>query len=676
MPDETIAFKAEITQLLDILVHSLYTEREIFLRELLSNAADALYRFRLESLTEDAVVDPAAELGIWLDPDEESGVLTVRDSGRGMNREELVQNLGTIAHSGARGFAEAMRRLNEQDTAAARELIGRFGVGFYSVFMVAEEAEVVSRSLRPEDAPARWRSQGGAGFEVGEAGKDERGTEVRLRLRQDAREFLEPARLRAIVRTHSNYVPFPIYLREEGEWRQVNERTALWRERPESVSQEQHRHFLGELRFGAQAPLLTVHMQADVPIQFYALLYVPEHRDPMLLRDPEGAGLKLYARKVLIDDHNRSLLPRYLRFLVGVVDAEDLPLNVSRETVQTTPLLGRIRAALTKRVVGAIQDLAEEDDERYRSFLQQYGPFLKEAVAADPDRDARIPDLLRFRSTFAEHTSLAAYLERMPEGQQDIYLVQSDAPETALASPHLEPFRRRGLEVLLLTDPLDAFLPMGLPSYRDHPLRDVGEAGVELPPEPEVAGDEGGDTAHASAGAEEGVPNDAFERLLARARTVLQGRVSEVRESSLLERSPARLVAPAGAPAGLERIRRLTEEGYQGAQRALELNRRSDLVRHLAERLAANEDDALVNDLLTQLFETQLLLEGLHPNPAAMAGRLERLLDAASRAPAASPGEAAAGSGEREARAAGDAAADAAPAQDDGAPPPSEAGDG
>jgi len=633
MPDETVAFKAEITQLLDILVHSLYTEREIFLRELLSNAADALHRFRLESLTLQDVAGSGDELAIWIEADEEAGTLSVRDSGRGMSRAELVENLGTIAHSGARGFAEAMKEINRQDTASARDLIGRFGVGFYSVFMVAEEAEVRSRSLRPDERPARWRSRGGAGFEVGDADEGARGTEVRLRLRDDAREFLGAARLREIVRTHSNYVPFPIYLRQEGEWQQVNEQTALWRERPDSVTPEQHRRFLGQLRFGAQEPLLTVHMQADVPIQFHALLYVPAHRDPLLLRDPEGSGLRLYARKVLIDEHARSLLPRYLRFLVGVVDAEDLPLNVSRESVQATPLLARIRTALTKRVVGAIEQLAEEDGARFGTFLAHYGPFLKEAVATDPDRDERIPELLRFRSTHAEDTSLAAYVERMPEGQQDIYVVQADDADTALASPHLEPFRRRGLEVLLLTDPLDAFLPMGLPTYRDHPLRDIGEAGLELPLEPRAEGEA---EAEAEAEAEQVPPvgDDAFQRLLERARKVLAGRVTDVRESRLLERSPARLVAPAGAPAGLERIRRLTEEGYQAAQRALELNRRSELVRHLAERLQADANDHLVDELLTQLFETQLLLEGLHPNPAAMAGRIERLLTAASRAPA------------------------------------------
>ncbi len=630
MPDETIAFKTEITQLLDILVHSLYTEREIFLRELLSNASDALYRFKLESLTQGEVTDPAAELGIWLEPDADAGTLVVRDTGRGMSREELVQNLGTIAHSGARGFAEAMNELNEGDTASARELIGRFGVGFYSVFMVADEVEVASRSLAPQEESARWRSRGDGSFEVGAAERAERGTEVRLHLKEDARTFLEPQRLRQIVRTHSNYVPFPIYLREEGTWTQVNERTALWRERPGSVTDEQHQSFLGQLRFGAEKPLLTVHLQADVPLQFYALLYVPEHRDPMLLRDPDGDGLRLYARKVLIEDHNRSLLPRWLRFMVGVVDAEDLPLNVSRETVQATPALGRIRSVLTKRVVGEIARLAEEDEDRFERFLHEYGPFLKEAVATDPARDERIPDLLRFTTTHGDGVSLKHYVARMKDGQQDIYYVQADDVRTALASPHLEPFVRRDLEVVVLEGPLDAFLPMGLPMYADHALRDVGDADLELPDVP-VREDADAD---AAAGRSPELDDAVFQRLLERFRSELGERVAEVRESRVLERNPARLVAPAGAPAGMERLRRLTEEDYQAAPRVLELNRRSELLKHLGRRLDDDPDDALLPELMVQLFETQLLLEGLHPNPAAMATRIERVLTAASRAPA------------------------------------------
>jgi molecular chaperone HtpG len=317
--------------------------------------------------------------------------------------------------------------------------------------------------------------------------------------------------------------------------------------------------------------------------------------------------------------------------MVGVVDAEDLPLNVSRETVQATPALGRIRTVLGKRVVGEIARLAEEDAERFERFLNEYGPFLKEAVATDPGRDERIPDLLRFTTTRGRAVSLKDYVERMKDGQNEIYYVQADDVGSALASPHLEPFERRDLEVLVLEGPLDAFLPMGLPMYDDHALRDVGDADLELPDVPEQEGAE-----HDAGGGAARLDDALFDRLLERFRSSLGDRVAEVRESRLLERSPARLVAPAGAPAGMERLRRLTEEDYQAAPRVLELNRRSELLRHLGERLQTDPDDTLLDELIVQLFETQLLLEGLHPNPAAMAARIERLLTAASRAPASS----------------------------------------
>ncbi len=636
MPDETVAFKAEITQLLDILVHSLYTEREIFLRELLSNASDALHRLQLERLTREVIQDPEAEAGIWLRADPEAGTLVVRDSGLGMTRDELVQNLGTIAHSGARNFADAMRSLDRTDESGARALIGRFGVGFYSVFMVADEVEVVSRSLDPEEAPAHWRSDGRGGFTVGPVDQGEgappRGTEVRLHLREDAREFLDPERLTHVVRAHSNYVPFPIYVHHAGDepWRQANEQTALWRERPADVTEEQHTAFLQQLRFGAEAPLLTIHYQADVPLQFHALLYVPARRDPMLQRDPEGDGLRLYARKVLIEEHNRSLLPRSLRFLVGVVDSEDLPLNVSRERVQSSPMLSRIRGALSKRVLAELARLPEEDPERFQRFLEQYAPFLKEAVATDGTVDERVPELLRFRSTHAASVSLSAYVERMPPTQSDIYYLQADDAETAATSPHLEPLRRRGLEVLLFTDPMDAFLPLGLSSYREHRLRDVAEADLELPPLAEEA-----DGGARPGDADDGATGADFDRLLARAREVLGEDVAEVRASRVLTRSPARLSAPPGLPSGLERLRRLSEEGYRAPPRVLELNPGSELLRSLAARLAADPKDPLVPDILRQLLEAQWLLEGIHPNPSAMAGRLESVLLAASRAPAA-----------------------------------------
>lgn len=653
MAEQTIAFEAEIEQLLDILVHSLYTERAVFLRELLSNASDALHRFKLESLTAEAVLDPTAELGIWVRADAEAGTLSVRDTGVGMTRETMARDLGTVAHSGARAFTDAMERAagtggpepsderpepaagRDERAPSAADLIGRFGVGFYSIFMVASEAEVVSRSFRPDAEGAVWRSSGRGSYTLDDADVAERGTVVRLTLRDDAREFLEFQVLRDAIRTRSNYIPFPVHLfdPEKGDYVLANARTAPWRERPEDLSAEQHAAFLEQLRPGAGAPLLTVHFRVDAPLQLHALLYVPSHRDPMLMREPQGDGLQLYARKVLIDEHRRDLLPNWLRFVVGVVDSEDLPLNVSRESVQATPAMARIRNVLTKRVVSELAALPEADPERFERFLEGYAPFLKESVATDPTHDERVVELLRFRSTKEDETSLAAYVERMGHDQTDIYFVLADDVESALASAHLDAFLKRDLEVLLFTEPLDAFIPMGLPRYRQHALRDVSEADLELPDGP-VAETDDQEAEVAEAGepaARDG--GEAFAALLERARTVLGERVSGVRESRLLERGAARLVAAAGVPASIERLRRLTDEHFDVPPRVLELNPRNPLVRELARRLEADPTDDLTDALLTQLFEAQLLAEGLHPNPAAMAARLERVLTAASRAP-------------------------------------------
>jgi len=625
---QQIAFKAEIQQVLDILIHSLYTEREIFLRELISNASDALNRFKLESLTRKQLVSPSAELAIWLEPDEEAATLTIRDSGIGMTEEEIIQNLGTIAHSGAKGFIEAMKELNEGDSAGTRGMIGQFGVGFYSVFMVADEVTVTSRSYRPEAEAVYWHSSGQDSFEVGSSERTERGTSIEIKLKDDAREFLAGDKLRHVVRTHSNFISYPIYLAEEEggekgkqEWRKINEQTALWRERPADITEEQHRSFYQQLTFDSEPPLRTIHLAADVPIQFYALLYIPSRLNYRLLRSQEEYGLKLYARKVLIQQQSKDLLPPYLRFLEGVVDSEDLPLNVSREAIQATPVMARIRSALTGRVASELATLAEEEPQLYRTFYREFGVFLKEGIATDPANQDKFVELLRFpssKSADADYwVSLAQYRERMKEKQKDIYYLLGDDLSVVAKSAHLEYFRERDLEVLYLTDPVDNLLLMGLTSYQDTPLRNIDDA--ELLPEE-------------SAEAEEtALPDDAFAALVAKAKEVLGERVEDVRESKLLRNSPARLVNPAGgAASSIQRVQRLMDNNYQIPQKILELNRSSRLLGELSRRLAVSADDPLVPLIITQLFENQLLMEGLHPNPAEMVPRLQELMMAAS----------------------------------------------
>lgn len=618
---ERTEFKAEIKQVLDILIHSLYTEKEIFLRELISNASDALHRFKLESLKSQDVVSPGAELGIWLDGDPSSATLTVRDTGIGLAQEEMGRYLGTIAHSGAKQFIETMKELNQGDTKTTADVIGQFGVGFYSVFMVASEVTVTSRSFKPEAEAAFWRSTGEGTFETGPADKEERGTTITLKLKEDAREFAEAYRLRQIVKEHSNFIAFPVYLKENGEWQQVNERSALWREQPQSVEAEKYKRFYQELTFDMAEPLRTIHFTTDLPIQFYALLFIPSRRDYKLFKTADDYGLKLYARKVLIQEEFKELLPPYLRFVEGVVDSEDLPLNVSRETVQATPTVARIRKVLVGRVASDLERMAENEPEQYAKFYEEFGTFLKEGIASDRSSAEKFIDLLRFPSTKTEDAtpaSLKAYTERMKPEQKEIYYLLGDDVAVVARSSHLEYFRKHDLEVLYLTDPIDSFMLMGLSEYGGKELKNIDDADLELPatdaPKIETPKDE------------------SFIALSAFVKQVLGDRLEAVRESKVLTEGAARLANPAGGgPTSFYRAQRLMGRDFEVPKKILELNPKSPLVKALAERLRANDKDPLLPILIEQLYENELVMEGIHPNPAEMVPRIQKLMAAAAK---------------------------------------------
>ena len=621
-------FKAEIKQVLDILVHSLYTEREIFLRELVSNASDALHRFKLESLKSQSVRDPQAELGIWIEGDRGARTLTIRDTGLGLTEDEMVTNLGTIAHSGARSFIASMKDLNAGGaggTKSTADVIGRFGVGFYSVFMVADEVRVTSRSYHPEAEAAFWRSDGGGSYEVGRVDEtkvdktveEERGTTITLKLKEDAGEFAESYTLRSIIKTHSDFVAFPVYVKEGSSWTQVNAQSALWREPPRGVEKEKYAKFYQQLTFDPKEPLRTLHVTADLPIQFYALLFAPSSRDYRPFGRPDEHGLKLYARKVLIRENFRELLPPYLRFLEGVVDSEDLPLNVSREAVQATPAVARIRKVLTGRVASDFETLADEDPERFTELVREFGPFLKEGVATRAEGAERFISLLRFPSSRGESpedwVSLKTYIERMKPSQEEIYYLLGDNYEAVSKSAHLEYFKKHDLEVLLFTDPVDAFLLMSLSSYEGKPLKNI-DADLKL------------STAEEDKKIE--IPkSEDFISLTAFAKRVLGDRIESVRESRLLTESAARLVSPPGENAGAYRVQRLMGGNAGTPKKILELNPKSSLVQNLARRLREDDKDPLLILLLEQLYENELLTEGLHPNPAEMASRIRRLME-------------------------------------------------
>lgn len=641
---EQIEFRAEIRQLLDIIIHSLYSNRDIFLRELISNASDALNRLKFEMLTNRDVIDPDAELGIWLEVDDKANTLTIRDSGIGMTHDEIVQSLGTIAHSGAKEFLKAMEEAGKKGQGVTADVIGQFGVGFYAVFMAADEVSVTSRSYKPEAEAVVWTSTGQGTYTVGPADKSERGTTIEIKLNDTSTEFAKSYKIRQIVKTHSDFVDFPIYLKEEKissgdnqpqepefEWKQINEQTAIWRQSMRDVDEEKYKSFYRQLTMDFGEPLLRIHTSADVPVQFYALLFIPSKKDYRLFGAKEDYGLKLYTRKVLIQENFKELLPQYLRFVEGVVDAEDIPLNVSREMVQKSPIIEKIKKVLVRRVAGQLEEMASDRPDDYRTFWQEFGSFIKEGLATDPDSKSKFTELLRFQSSQSKDASdlisLKQYADRMKSSQSEIYYIIGDDFKTVARSPHLEYFKKHDIEVLYLTDPLDSFMLIGLTEYNSKPLKNVDDSNLDLPEEAE---------AKSEAKVEEKLSSDEFETLVNRFKEVLGDRVEDVRESKLLTDSPVRLVNPPDAMnANMHRVQRLLGKEYQVPKKILEINRGNAMVQNISARLTANAGDPLINPLIEQLFENELVTEGIHPNPADMIPRIQELMLAAARMGAA-----------------------------------------
>ena len=617
---QTYTFQAEIQQLLKILVHSLYTDREIFLRELVSNASDALNRFQFEHLTNADVIDPDAELAIRISADKDAGTLVIEDTGIGMNRDELIANLGTIAQSGAASF---LQRLQEQDAqgVSPTDLIGQFGVGFYSVFMVADKVTVTSRSFRPDETAWTWTSDGSTTYTIEPADKTARGTTVTVQVKDDAQEYLEPYRLRAIVKKHSDFIAFPIYV--DGEI--ANQQKALWRRPPRELSEDDYHAFYKQLTLDFRDPLLHLHIVSDAPVQFYSVVFIPEKADRGLFTARTDHGLKLYARKVLIQDYNKDFLPQYMRFIDGVVDSEDLPLNVARESIQTTRAIKRIGASIKGKILAELERIAGEDPARYQAFWKEFGVFIKEGIATEPSDAERLSKLLRFHSSASDGqtptVTLDEYVARMQAGQEHIYYILADDLTSVAHSPHLDTFHARGLEVLYLADTVDSFMLMNLSEYGGKPLRNVDDASLELPelaPEPDSS--------------QPALEDETFEAVRGRFAAVLGERVLEVRESHMLTENPLRLVTPEGQPdRNVQRVYRMLEQDFEVPRKILELNRRHPLIANLAGRLGADQDAALVDEVIEQLYENALLADGIHPNPASMVGRIQRLLEIATR---------------------------------------------
>jgi len=620
-----IPFKAETRQLLNILIHSLYTEQEIFLRELISNASDALTRVDFEILTNRDVLDQDVELAIKITADPEQMMLTISDTGIGMTAEEIKTNLGTIAQSGAREFLEAAKiSMDEKGNGKAlSDLIGQFGVGFYSAFMVADWIRVVSRSYRKDAEATSWFCDGSDTFTVEPAEKKTRGTDVIIKLKEDAAEFAQESRLRQIIRKHSDFIPYPIYLGDQEQ--QVNRQTAIWRTSPREIKQEEYDDFYKQLTLDFEPPLVHAHMIVDAPVQMYALLYIPsdpEHGVFSLRRD---VGLKLYARKILIQEYNKDLLPEYLSFVQGIVDSEDLPLNVSRESVQSNRVMARLKKLITSKILDTLKEMADKEPEKYNRFWDGYSRYIKQGVATELDNTESLKSLLRFHTTEKpdEWSSLDDYIKRMKLGQDEIYYIMGDDERSLLYSPHLDMLREYGYEVLLMADPVDAFMMVNLKEYQEHKLVNVADANLELPDKDDAAEEQKTEDEQKVDEAQA----QAYADLLERFKTELGDKVSDVRLSHRLSESPARLVDPEGAlNQEMQRVYRLLNQDFEIPKKVLELNPGHKILQRLNE---LPPDDQRVSLIIEQIYDDALLVEGLHPNPAGMISRIQDLMESA-----------------------------------------------
>jgi len=595
---EKHAFGAEVGRLLDLVVHSLYSERDIFLRELVANAADAIDRRRFEGLTDPSVAPPEGAR-VRIVPDKAARTLLIADDGIGMTRQALIEDLGTIARSGTRAFGEALASAKAEDRP---NLIGQFGVGFYSAFMVAERVEVTSRRAGTDTAFA-WASDGSGEFTIVPAEREHPGTDVVLRLRADAEDYLDPIRLEAIVRKWADHVTLPITIARDGKDLPANEGTALWRKPRAEISEQSYHELYRHLGHLFDTPWATLHWKAEGMLEFSALLFVPGMKPFEPLENDRESHVRLHVRRMFITD-KAELLPRWLRFIQGVVDTEDLPLNVSREMLQTTPVLGRIRKALVGRVLSELKNRAR--DEEYAKFWENFGAVLKEGVWEDSEHRSDIAPLLRFKSSGAQEgwTSFADYLSRMQPDQDAIFYLAGDDTAALGSSPQLEGFRAKGIEVLLLADPIDAFWPERLGSFEGKPLRSVTQATAE------IAGE---------------VPD--ISPLLAAIKTALGDEVADVRATGRLTGSAVVLAASERGPdLQMQRLLRRSGRAMLPAAPVLELNPRHRLIEALASR---HDDKELIGDAAGTLLDLARVQEGDLPrDPAGFARRITGLLAA------------------------------------------------
>ena len=618
--EQTFSFQAEVQQLLHLMIHSLYSHKEIFLRELISNASDACDRLRFEALTDESLMEDDAELAVDIDFDKRAKTITIRDNGIGMTQEEVIENIGTIARSGTRQFVEAL----SGDQTTDSNLIGQFGVGFYSVFMVADSVTLTTRKAGTDKSEATcWKSEGGGDYTLDTVERDARGTDIVLNFRAAEKEFLDGYRLRSIISKYSDHISLPIRMLEmdadkpkkDGAREAVNKGSALWARPKKEISEEEYNTFYTTLSYDPDPPLSTIHNRVEGKLEYISLLYIPA-KAPFDLWDRERRhGVKLYVRRIFIMDDAEHLMPAYLRFVRGVIDSADLPLNVSREFLQHNKDIEKIKNASVKKVLNELKRMSEKEPEKYLQYWEQFGRVFKEGVVENQDNKL-IPGLLRFTTTKQDDekqtVSLDDYVNRMPVTQKAIYYLTADNYAAAKDSPHLEIFRKHDIEVLLLTDPIDEWVVNHLTEYQDKPLKSVAKGALDM--------DEVTEDKESTANTEE--KNKAYDELVARIKEALEARVKDVRISSRLTDSPACLVADEDdIGANLERILKSVGQDAPPFPPILEINPDHPII------AALKPDAENLPDWANVLFDQAALSEGAHlAEPAAYVKRINNLL--------------------------------------------------
>ncbi|MDR2579136.1 MAG: molecular chaperone HtpG [Chitinispirillales bacterium] len=610
-------FQAEAKQLLRLMIHSLYSHKEVFLRELISNASDALDKLRFDALTNRALGICDSGLAVRIKADKEAKTITISDNGIGMSRREVIENIGTIARSGSKAFLEKMTGDQKLDS----NLIGQFGVGFYSVFMVANRVQVITRRAGSDEGAVMWESDGESSYTLTDAVKDGHGTEVIIYLKEDEGEFAQDWQVRSLVKKYSDFIAFPIYMPDkEGKEEVVNQTKPLWRRAVSEVTAEQYDEFYAQALGGFGKPLSTLHTNAEGVLEYSSLIFIPAEPAFDLFSLERKHGVKLYVKRVFIMDNCKELLPEYLRFVRGIIDSEDLPLNVSREMLQKNAVMERMSKALVSKILGKLKELAENDPKAYGGFWKNFGVVIKEGLHTDYENREKLLELLRFQSSMGDSAddlvSLKQYVDRMREDQKDIYYITGESRDVAQKSPHLEVFRAKSIEVLYLVDPIDEWVIGDMLSYGDKQLRSVTKGDLDL-------GELGKEEADRQKAAQTEV-----QGLSERIKEVLADMVEDVRATGRLKDSPACLVAGEHAMgAHLEKIMKAMGQNVPKSKKILEINADHAIIKNMNVRYEKDSADPELEQWALLLYEGALIAEGqMVPDPLGYSRRVNDVL--------------------------------------------------